>query len=592
MDVAYGLVYSSASSEYKVVRIFSDDEDTGAAPWCEVFVLGTPAYWRPTAQQPPLCIVDEEESAVFLNGRLHFLRLDGAILTLDINDETFASLPPPAASPPAQFDIWVTMTELDGCLCVCHGGDMTAGLYRIWLLRDHDAQQWELLCCIDPSAWSEPERMLLQPPCWIGPIRMHNSNNGKRMIMFGTGSRKVLTIDPHVGTPGILCKLETGKCNRSLAPAPFEESLVSVGRTIEEMVFSSPSTKAWSDVLKWLPARSVVELSLVCREWRALINTDRFIRSHAIHANLINRPPSLKFVMDRSFGSFVNVDGIRPTLLPETTSEPFECSQPCHGLNVGNCNGSEFVCNPAIGYHAFLRDQQDSPPFAYIPLGLGYNSDVNDHVLVYLSYTKKNLETGEYAMDCYMRHLQNQSCEWIKIDPPSRPVADIRPAYIKGKIYWIVEPQPVLKSSPACELVVCNTTMGGKFEVLQGPSCKHDNGRMSILELHGAICVTCSNRDTDTIDVWMMRDNQAWSVEYRIELGLFLPEYTSDMTTIMGINPVDGRILLNTGRSLGYYDPKTVTLETIYTLDRPQDNQKFCVIMCQESLLLPHSQPF
>jgi F-box interacting protein len=105
MDVAYGLGYSSASSEYKVVRIFSDDEDTGAAPWCEVFVLGTPAYWRPTAQQPPLCIVDEEESAVFLNGRLHFLRLDGAILTLDINDETFASLPPPAASPPAQFDI-------------------------------------------------------------------------------------------------------------------------------------------------------------------------------------------------------------------------------------------------------------------------------------------------------------------------------------------------------------------------------------------------------------------------------------------------------------------------------------------------------
>jgi F-box interacting protein len=249
----------------------------------------------------------------------------------------------------------------------------------------------------------------------------------------------------------------------------------------------------------------------------------------------------------------------------------------------------EFVCNPAIGYHAFLRNQEDYP-FGFIPLGLGYNSDVNDHVLVYLYYTEKNLETGDYVMDCSMRHLQSE--EWITIDPPSRPVADIRPAYVKGKIYWIVEPQPALKSSAACELVVCNTTMGGKFEVLQGPPCKHGNGRMSVLELHGAIGVTCSNRDTNTIDVWMMRDNRDWSVEYRIKLGMFLPEYTSDRTTLMGINPLDGRILLNTGRSLGYYNPKNATLEIIYTLDRPQDDHKFCVIVCQESLLLPHPQPF
>ncbi|MFW8286983.1 hypothetical protein ACOICX_27785, partial [Klebsiella pneumoniae] len=32
----------------------------------------------------------------------------------------------------------------------------------------------------------------------------------------------------------------------------FEESLVPLGRTLEEIVFSSPATRAWSEVLKLL----------------------------------------------------------------------------------------------------------------------------------------------------------------------------------------------------------------------------------------------------------------------------------------------------------------------------------------------------
>lgn len=91
--------------------------------------------------------------------------------------------------------------------------------------------------------------------------------------------------------------------------------------------------------------------------------------------------------------------------------------------------------------------------------------------------------------------------------------------------------------------------------------------------------------------MWMVKDDGAWSVEYRLEIGELSPEYSLETTSPMAIDPVDGRILLNTGTSLGYYDPKTRALETIYSVDIRHDNEglryRFCPVICQESLVCP-----
>ncbi|CAN6241187.1 unnamed protein product [Urochloa humidicola] len=83
-EVSYGLGYCTMRKEFKVVRLFCDYEfETGIAEStnCEVFVLDRAAYWRPTAEQPPLQRVEEKKPAVFLNGYLHFLcHDDGCIL--------------------------------------------------------------------------------------------------------------------------------------------------------------------------------------------------------------------------------------------------------------------------------------------------------------------------------------------------------------------------------------------------------------------------------------------------------------------------------------------------------------------------------
>ncbi|XP_004986491.1 putative F-box protein At3g52320 [Setaria italica] len=89
--------------EHKVVRLFSNAEGgNGMTPTscnCEVFVLDKPAYWRPSAAQPPLCSAMEKDPAVFIHGHLHFICSDGGgMTTFNISDETFGSLSPPSGA--------------------------------------------------------------------------------------------------------------------------------------------------------------------------------------------------------------------------------------------------------------------------------------------------------------------------------------------------------------------------------------------------------------------------------------------------------------------------------------------------------------
>ncbi|KAL6643226.1 hypothetical protein ACP70R_021407 [Stipagrostis hirtigluma subsp. patula] len=582
-DVSYGLGYCEMSKIYKVVRLFCHPEgEIGmvTSSSCELLVLDTPAYWRPTAEQPPLCWVEQKKPAVFLNGYLHFLCRDGSITTFNVSDETFGSLPPP----PAFENVAPVLTELDGCLCFCYGEPDGEDPYQVCVLRDYKEAWWETVCCINRKAWPESERMTLKS-LWIAPLGVY-CFGGTQKIMFGTGSCKVFAVEQDASTLEILFTPDEtiiGSCEDVNIPALglFEESLLPVGRTIEEMIFSSPIAKAWSDILKWLPTRSVLELTLVCREWRAIVMTDRFIHSHVIHANL-SRSPRIMFVMDPRAGLYMDLeeftDEFRPHLISDTV-----CSQPCHGLNVGSCGFWDFICNPAIGYCKHIEFDENDGTFFAGRIGLGYDSEINKHVVVHITYKEKNLETRCYELQCKVRYVNDQ--QWRPVDPPPRPVAATPPTFVNGRIYWMVEPNlgPV---SARCEIVAFNVKTD-EFEVLQGPPCSHKCGRMTILQLQGALCVACSDRSVNTIDIWMMKEYGIWLMEYHIELVAFLPDYLSERTTPLAVDPKDGRILLNAGWSLGYYDPKTTEIETIYHEDVPNHDIKLCPIICHESLVCP-----
>ncbi|KAJ1295071.1 hypothetical protein BS78_01G196000 [Paspalum vaginatum] len=653
--VSYGLGYCSATQRHKVVRMYDDacgrrDEYCTV---CEVFTLNESAYWRPAATKPPPPLDRErysrkESGAVFCDGYLHFVDNHGRITSFNVKDETFGTL---IIDPPPELQCWSNfeLAELGGSLCLYSivGTEWSRRRRRrdchvdVWLLTRENtaaagaaAAKWERL-----SYWKVPDdeveqqmqHAMLNLPPWIAPLDMYydgddgSSNNRlqRKILLLGSVSCRVFVVDPETGTTKLaFSPKDTSIGERrhgGLAPAAmglFEESLARVGRLNENTAFASPWMRAWSEVLSRLPAHTVwSELGLVCRGWRAMIKSEHFTIAHLHRANL-NKSPQIMFMDGTLFGfepleKYINTPIKTPPLIDSRRT--IVCSKPCHGLNTWSLAGRDFVCNPAIRYVKALppSDIVDAPFFATMPrmnrgykeeedammfagrLGLGYEQESSRHVLVRVTYKEMNLTTTQdYKMVCHIKYLKD--LVWDELDPPPRPIANMPPAHVNGKIYWMVDDElGEQRSYPGPEIVVLDVSTR-RFEVLQGPpACGSGDGHnadepMSIIELGGMVCVTCSHRSMGIIKTWAMnQDTCMWSFRYNIKLGKFSPDYSPETTMPLAIDPKDGRILLSTGRALGYYNPKTAELETIYRAGKDTQGMKFVPILFQESLVNP-----
>lgn len=208
----------------------------------------------------------------------------------------------------------------------------------------------------------------------------------------------------------------------------------------------------------------------------------------------------------------------------------FVCSQPCHGLNVGSCAFWDFICNPVVSYCEHIVFDDNDGTFFGGRIGLGYDSEINKHVVVHITYKQKDLETRYYELQCRVRYFDDK--QWRPLDPPP-----MSPTFVDGKIYWMVEQN--LGPVSARSEIVAFEVKSDEFEVLQAPPCNLDCERTTILQLHGALCVACSGPSTNSIGVWMMKDCGIWLMEYHIELGEFLPDYLLGNTTPLAVDPKD-----------------------------------------------------
>ncbi|KAI5011915.1 hypothetical protein ZWY2020_024049 [Hordeum vulgare] len=254
---------------------------------------------------------------------------------------------------------------------------------------------------------------------------------------------------------------------------------------------------------------------------------------------------------------------------------------------VGSCinmmgHSLDFICNPATEYYKYLDTYvgEEDDSFLAGRFGLGYDSKTNKHVHVRFAYMERNLSTRDYQLQCYIQFTGAEI--WSAVNTPPRPVADMQPAYADGKLYWMVDPN-LGKVPSRCEILALD--VGTKeFEVLQGPSKCNRDQITSIVELQGRICILCSDKTMNAIDIWSAEDN-FWSVGCRIELGDNSPEFSSDEATLLDVDPKDGRLLISTGKALGYYDHRTGTLETIHYLEEGEHGMRFLPVLCHESLI-------
>ncbi|KAF8722506.1 hypothetical protein HU200_022333 [Digitaria exilis] len=388
---------------------------------------------------------------------------------------------------------------------------------------------------------------------------MYYDSSNQKKIVFGTDPCNIFIVDPNNigGTTKLAFSLNNvttiGECRRVRGQPPsmgfFEESLAPVGALSDNAItFASPRMRAWSEVLSRLSARTARRLGQVCRGWRAVIKNEHFVAAHLYRANLSKRL-HMVFFSDGMPYDFEPVEkyisspaqDVPPPLIDSRCT--IICSKPCHGLNVWSFANYDFVFNPAMNYFKALPpgntrhwedlvdtisfNDTDATMFAG-RLGLGYDQGSSRHVLVRLAYRERNLTTRHYEMVCNMRYVKDMV--WDEVDPPPRPIANMpptRPTHVNGKLYWMVDTE-LGQRSPGLEIIELDVSTR-KFEVLQGPPCGRDIGEhMSINELQGMVCVTCSHRTMGIIRIWELEDTAGimWSIKYDIELEKFSPEFS------------------------------------------------------------------
>uniref|UniRef100_A0A0E0E9Q5 F-box domain-containing protein n=1 Tax=Oryza meridionalis TaxID=40149 RepID=A0A0E0E9Q5_9ORYZ len=368
------------------------------------------------------------------------------------------------------------------------------------------------------------------------------------------------------------------------------DSLAPVCKTNEEIALSSPFAKVIKEALLRLPGDFAVQFKLVSRQWHRFIESGSFARGYDIHNNR-DRRPKIRLVGKGTGGSsgfsFASIE----KLLQESPSKDtwldakVVCSKPCHGMNLISTELEDYQYNPCTGYR-YVRGTRGA--LVYIPnripsdrfrhdhafttgnknVGLGFDPLMQEHVIVELFYQWRNFRTCRYNITCSLFTCKSRHTHDF-LQPPL-PVSDMPPAYLAGFLYWMSEPR--LRQSKT-RAILSFEIATKTFDVIQCPSCvpttRHNRSPCEsfVVELEGMLCVVLANPFEEELDIWK-REHGQWDRAYRVCLKGW-PGYSlgANVVVPMAVDPKDGRILLNTGRKLGLYDPTKRVIENLYDLD-------------------------
>ncbi|XP_051210192.1 uncharacterized protein [Lolium perenne] len=649
--ISTGLGFDARTREHKVVRLIngahqSPEQDTTR---CELYTPGGSHgdCWRPAAGGVPFGLrrfadsavcnaVEQRLAPVFAKGFLHWLiqpyllfkRPRGAIVYFSVMEETFSCVQsPPFLSPDfgpnplsaPGFDLPFAhqappaghLVEMDNQLYLVrdlrsnpHGSTL-----EIWRLLEYSSGNWSLDHRIDLSGHAMGRE--LREPQTVRVIGSIDSGRSGKKIILTTCKhkvhekfeKKVHTYD--LSSQDLETILSVTEASTSAygfiydKPLPsrfglFEDCLAPMHKTDEEIALSSTLSKAVKEILLRLPAKSVAQSKLICKQWLRLIKSESFIRSYFEHKNM-GRSLTIMLVgkgTGQSAFCFAPLD----TWLSEAPNHcalldtKVVCSKPCHGMNLVSTATNDYLYNPGTGFHRVYRNPG---PQMYLALGsqrinaaekhafavggknvgLTFDPLSREHVIVEIVYHQKNFHSRGYRSVCELRWCNSTELAHEYLVPlPPLPVNDMPPAYVGGVLYWMSDPRLGRSYERAIVSFDISTRL---FDTIHCPSCitvwsKRSPCSAFVVELQGALCAVLADPVTNSLDIWRLeRGRCIWGRAWVIRLEAS-PDYSlvTNVVVPLAVDPKDGGILLNTGRKLGVYDPLKQTIKSLYSQDQ------------------------
>uniref|UniRef100_A0A0E0H5A0 F-box domain-containing protein n=1 Tax=Oryza nivara TaxID=4536 RepID=A0A0E0H5A0_ORYNI len=353
-------------------------------------------------------------------------------------------------------------------------------------------------------------------------------------------------------------------------------------------------------------------MTMVARQWRTLIESERFLTSHML-ANM-ERKKVMVVTNGRRRENFFNFMPVETWIGPAAKARSdvlvnrrILCSKPCHGLNLISTSSDDYLCNPCTGSIRCLGIRgkfREIDPTVSIDddrrhvtrvgrnVGLGFDRLSQEHVVVEMSRFKGDLQLCMIKTSCVDY--------WSCAGKPPRPVTDMPPAHVDGTLYWISEPQPTARD----RVIVAFDISSREFSVLPCQPCcsERDGGDYPLLvELEGSLSLVVANAEENNLQIWTMQEaDGTWHKSYSILLDERYPDFS--LKTGVVVVPLDavadsnggGRILLDTGRALGYYDLETRSIDTLYSLDQlklPQCQMAFPMLYGDSLVPIQDDEP-
>uniref|UniRef100_A0A0E0FE94 F-box domain-containing protein n=1 Tax=Oryza meridionalis TaxID=40149 RepID=A0A0E0FE94_9ORYZ len=257
------------------------------------------------------------------------------------------------------------------------------------------------------------------------------------------------------------------------------------------------------DIFARMPARSVLRCRCLSRAWAAALSTDAFVDHHL---RLANRRGGPKLCIPPRSASADAINAWSPEA--ETTTAPLMAVP--HGTRNGRI----------------------------IPYGRPYRGLLLLRAIFARLYFVCNPSAGEVALTASR--------------PPIPADVGVPPVHVGGKMHWMGEQRRL-------GILVFDTMPAP-------PALPDDAGGAVLAALAGKLCVAHSCRETETMSIWAKSagDEGEWETLHVIDLArwpAFSPR-AAELVVPMAVDCRDGRVLLDAGKALGYYDARSTTLET------------------------------
>uniref|UniRef100_A0ACD5U0J8 Uncharacterized protein n=1 Tax=Avena sativa TaxID=4498 RepID=A0ACD5U0J8_AVESA len=445
-----GLGFDAQTRKYKVVRLINCTPREKEMIKCEVYIAGGGTTTRGVpfgkckfARAAANNAVVHKLPPVFANGSLHWLvnpssfirRPRVSVVSFSVTEETFkCSRSPPFWASEVHQDPWRTrvsvehLVEMDNQLCMVRDLPKNSYTLEIWKLLDYSSGDWSLSHQIDLSGHVARD---LHEPHFARVIgSVGNSRSMKKIIIAiskhmvnNKFHKKVHSYDPRSKCLETILSITEAHTSRiSNTPSSrfgfFEESLAPVHKTDKEIALSSTMAKATKEILLRLPAKSVTQTKLVCKQWLSLTESEKFIQSYLEHKNMDKRPKVMLVGKGTGKSDFSFAPLIR--CLPE------------HHRHIALLDTKCSQGQAQAEQHAFAIGDKN--------VGLGFNLLTREHFLVETFYNLKDFESRRYNLTCELWWCNSGGYAQNSLVPPL-PVNDMPPAYLEGMLYWMSEPR-------------------------------------------------------------------------------------------------------------------------------------------------------